>query len=205
MRTIRLMELHCIRHGATASNVRGALNGRNHEGLTEDQVARLRYAVFDSSGYDAIFCSPLNRAVETARCLSIPEYIKDSRIVERDFGAFEGLTLAECEALYPAEFAVFRSLEEHHVVPGGESRAQQLERVVDWLEEISGMNRVLAITHGGIIDFLYRMGTGRPLHGGTNVYSGQNGSMNKFEIDWPSVRMVEYSVELGRQARHPPE
>ena len=194
------MELHCIRHGATKANIRGALNGRNHEGLTQDQVARLRSIVFDSSEYDAVFCSPLNRAVETAQILSISQCITDPRIVERDFGMFEGLTLTECEALYPADFKVFRRLDEHHVVPGGESRAQHLERVVDWLEEISQMNRVLAITHGGIIDFLYRMGTGRPLHGGTDVYSGENGSMNKFDINWPSVRLVAYSVELGKRA-----
>lgn len=192
------MILDCIRHGETRSNREGRYNGTSEEGLTVDQARRLRAAGFDASGYDVVFCSPLNRCVETARHLGIEHWRSEPRIAERRFGIFEGLTEAECRARYPTEFAAFRAFDEHFVIPGGESRGQNHERLAQWIRSIERAHRtVLAITHGGTIDMFYRLGSEEPLYGFEGgIRPGRYASLSRFEIRWPSVSILELDVRL---------
>jgi broad specificity phosphatase PhoE len=84
------------------------------------------------------------------------------------------------------------------VIPGGESRAQHLERVVSWLREVSeGHRNVLAVTHGGTIDFLFRLGTGRPLHGGDQVFAGPPAALSVFAVSWPTVEVLMHGRPLA--------
>jgi probable phosphoglycerate mutase len=118
------------------------------------------------------------------------------RIAERNFGVFEGLSMSECEARFPDEFRAFQRFDEHYQIPKGESRAQNLARVVDWIQAIRGHQEVLAITHGGTIDFVYRMARGMELHGGTEIFSASNASLSTFIVEWPQVDLVAYDVRL---------
>lgn len=81
-------------------------------------------------------------------------------------------------------------------IPGGESRAQNLARVMDWLSEASRHEEVLAITHGGTVDFVYRLGSGLPAHGGGQIFGSDNTSMSTFEVDWPDIRLLEVNKHL---------
>ena len=190
--------LDCIRHGKTKSNHEGRYNGASEEGLTRDESIRLGTLDFDSSGYDAVFCSPLNRCVETAARLGIADWIIEPRIAERNFGVLEALTQQECRARYPAEFVAFRAFDQYYVVPEGESRGEHHARMIDWVQSVEGRYKnVLAITHGGMIDLLYRLGSGEPLYdfeGG--IKAGSYATLSRFEIHWPRVHAVAFDVEL---------
>jgi 2,3-bisphosphoglycerate-dependent phosphoglycerate mutase len=190
------MRLHCLRHGVTAANLDGRFNGPD-DALTESQRAALSAVRFECAAYDAIHCSPHRRAVETAECLGLRSWTLEPRIAERRFGIFEGLTPAECAARFPGEFSRFATFDADYVVPNGESRAQNLERVVGWLRDIAGHREVLAITHGGTIDFLYRRAARIALHGGERIYSGDNATLAIFDVDWPNVRLVDFDAPLG--------
>lgn len=190
------MELHVIRHGLTVWNLEGRFNGSSDDCLTADQVRTLRCVDFSASGYDAVYCSPLERCVETARCLGIDRWIPEARIAERNLGVFEGCTSRECVDRHPEAFAAFSELDERYVVPGGESRREHLARVLAWLEEACRFERVLAIAHGGTIDFLYRLGSGLPLHGGPHIFGGGNAAMSKFAVDWPHVRLLAFDEQV---------
>jgi probable phosphoglycerate mutase len=152
-----VMELHCLRHGVTIGNVEERYQGVGDSALTEDQLAAFSTVTFDSSVYDAVYCSPRGRCRDTARALGIGPLIEEPRLAERHFGVFEGLPRAECQRRYPVEFAAFQRFDSDYQLPDGESRASNLERVLGWLEAVATYRRVLAITHGGTIDFLYRM------------------------------------------------
>jgi len=104
--------------------------------------------------------------------------------------------VSECEARYPDEFRTFQRFDADYQIPEGESRAENLARVVDWLQEAHRYQRVLAITHGGTIDFLYRMATGIELHGGARIYSASNASLSVFKVRWPQVELVAYDIRL---------
>ena len=191
------MWLHCIRHGETSLNASGIFSGWGDEGLTKMCASRLASVDFDATEHDAVYCSPAFRCKETARCLRLPSYIEEPRIVERHFGVFDGLSVSEVQEKYPEELAAFRRLDADFTIPGGESRAEHFRRVEEWLLEISRKHRqVLAVTHGGTIDFLYRLGTNGVLHGGEMVYAGPNAGLSIFEVSWPDVRVLEHGLPL---------
>lgn len=198
------MFIHCLRHGITEANQSHRFNGALDDPLTEGQRAILQAVQFDHSRYDGIYCSPLRRAIETARCLKIPHWITEPRIAERHLGIFQGLTAEECHERYPDEFAAFLAFDAEFVIPDGESRGQNLARVLEWVQEVSHRDsppvrlrqRVLAITHGGTIDFLYRLGKRMPVHGGTQIFASENATLSIFEVHWPDVRLVDFSLGL---------
>ena len=187
------MLLTLLRHGVTESNKTGRFNGMLDEGLTEAQKRKLKEINFDASRFDAIYCSPLLRAVETASCLGIVDWKPEERLVERHLGIFQGLTSDECRAQHPREFAAFQKFDADYEIPEGESRAQNHKRVLDWLSETTAHRHVLAITHGGTVDLIYRLASELPLHGGDEIYASENASLSSFEVSWPDVRMLEYS------------
>jgi broad specificity phosphatase PhoE len=193
-----MVTIDCIRHGKTRSNEEGRYNGTSEESLTREQSVRLAAIGFDSSSYDAVFCSPLKRCVETATHLRVSDWVIEPRIVERNFGVLEGLTQGECRAKYAAEFAAFRAFDQHYVVPSGESRGAHHARMIDWIRSIEKSYRsVLAITHGGMIDLLYRLGAGEPLYdfeGG--IKAGNYAALSRFEVQWPRIRTLVFDVEL---------
>ena len=190
------MRLTCLRHGVTPLNLAHRFNGMSQEGITEPQREALAKIDFDHSAFDAIYCSNLNRTIETAMALGIASWITDVRIAERNLGVFEGLTDSECEKQHPRAYKAFKLLDADFVIPGGESRSEHLSRVLAWLEEAARHNNVLAVTHGGTMDFLIRLGTGIPVHGGEEIYGGANASITTFQVDWPDVQLLEAGITL---------
>ena len=102
----------------------------------------------------------------------------------------------ECKQQYPNDFSRFMSFDGNFIIPNGESRAHHFERLCSWLRDISTFSNVLAITHGGSIDFLYRLGTNIPLHGGDRIFSSNNATLSIFEVNFPDVRLIDYSAPL---------
>jgi probable phosphoglycerate mutase len=128
--------------------------------------------------------------------------INEPRLAERHFGVFEGLPSAECERRFPVEFAAFQRFDADYEIPEGESRSANLARVLDWLEEVAVHRRVLAITHGGTIDFLYRLATSNAVHSGRRIFAASNASVSSFEVHWPRIELKAYDVQLEKFAGH---
>ena len=191
------MKVSCIRHGVTELNARGVFSGWGEEGITPAQRLALGSVRFDAAEFDAVFSSPAARCRETASALGIEGYRVDPRLAERHFGIFDGRTVAACRGLYPDEFESFRRLDADFVIPGGESRKQHLERISAWLQDVAAHASVLAFTHGGTIDFLYRLGTNRAAHGGTEVFAGPNAAISEFEVVWPRISVIRHGASLG--------
>ena len=86
-----------IRHGPTAWNEARRIQGHQDQPLSDagrDEVARWRVPP-EIAAFDWV-SSPLIRAVETARLLGAPAPLAtDPRLVEMDWGEWEGHTLAE--------------------------------------------------------------------------------------------------------------
>ena len=121
-----------VRHGRTALNAAGRLQGRIDEPL--DDVGRKQAAlVAEHVGpVDVLISSPLRRATETAEAFGIP-FETDERWIELSYGIFEGVAVADT----PSE-AWDRWQENVDYVPsGGESLAQLDLRVRAACEELS--------------------------------------------------------------------
>ncbi|MDP1673379.1 MAG: histidine phosphatase family protein, partial [Burkholderiales bacterium] len=84
-----------LRHGETEPNRLGLVAGASDVPLNERGLAQARAAAarLASGGIDAIWCSPLQRARNTARCVTEVlgiEPVIVAELAERNWGELEG-------------------------------------------------------------------------------------------------------------------
>jgi len=152
------MLLYCLRHGESAFNAEGRVQGQLDVPLSEfglRQSATLAGA-FVGQPIEAIYCSPLKRALQTAQpiadALRLPIQT-DDRLKEIHAGVFQGLVWSEIVAQYPAESVRWKNQEFDFTIPGGESRRQLVDRGVSIFREIreQGHRQVVIVSHGGLL------------------------------------------------------
>lgn len=140
-----------VRHGRTAHNARGLLLGRTDPDLDDlgrRQAAAVGAAI--SSGrfgpVAAVVSSPLARAVQTASAIGEP-VVADDRLIELDYGDFEGVPVAE---LPPATWAEWQA-DVEFCPPGGESLAELGERVraacIEWAATEGPPGAIVMVSH----------------------------------------------------------
>ena len=160
-----------VRHGETAWNVEGRIQGHmdialNELGEAQAQAVGKRLA---GEKFVSVYASDLLRAYCTARpALTDPgsTIIKDARLRERHLGVLQGLTGDEARAGQPAAWHAFKSRDPDLPLAGGESLGEFSRRVTGFLDEIARNHageRILAVTHGGVLDAAYRHARGMPL------------------------------------------
>lgn len=160
-----MTRLGLLRHGRTAWNDDGRLQGRTDVPLTEQGKALLR-AVRLPAAWRAVdwYSSPLRRARETAECLGIEAAVEE-RLIEMSFGDFEGRTLDQLRDDPALDMAALEDGGLDFLPPGGESPRQVQDRVRGWLAEIAGGPDVGALTHKGVIRALYAAARDWPMLG----------------------------------------
>lgn len=104
-------EIYFLRHGETAANLAGRLQGQTNTPLTERGRRQARWLAsrWLKTGvrFDAVISSPQTRAQETAQilhaALGVPSPIEtEPLLVERSFGILEGEQMADIAARQPA-------------------------------------------------------------------------------------------------------
>jgi broad specificity phosphatase PhoE len=145
------------RHGETDWNREGRFQGHADPPLNRTgraQAVDLSVALM-AEQLAAVYSSPLRRALETADVVAAshglePVPVDDLR--EVDVGSWSGLTRAEVEERFPAQFA--RWLDYGQGWEDGETYEEMGRRAVDVLLRLAAAHdgeRVLAVTHGGPI------------------------------------------------------
>jgi probable phosphoglycerate mutase len=165
------MNLILIRHGMTDWNSQKRVQGRidqplSTEGRRQLDELAIPHALSDYHWY----CSPLVRAVDTARHLNIENFRIESRLIEMNWGEWEGQVL---KPLRKQLGDVMRDNESRGLdfcPPAGESPRQVQRRLQLWLDEISALGTDCAvIAHKGIIRCIYSMACGWDMVGETPV------------------------------------
>jgi probable phosphoglycerate mutase len=156
-----------IRHGETAWNVDTRIQGHLDIPLNATgrwQAQRTAGALLDE-GISAVYSSDLSRALQTAEALgnalSLP-VVTDTRLRERAFGVFEAHTLTEIEARWPAEARRWMQREPDFAPQGGESLREVYARciaAVQTLADAHAGQTIALLSHGGVMDCLYRAAT----------------------------------------------
>ncbi len=147
------------RHGQTVWHAENRYAGVSDIDLTDTGRAQAealgRWAA--THPVDAIWTSPLSRAVATAdpacRALGLTPH-REPGLVECDFGVVEGRTLAEFEAEDPERAAAFRADPVAHPFPGAENPAAAAARGADALRRIAARHpggRVLVVAHNTLL------------------------------------------------------
>lgn len=164
------MLLAVIRHAPTAWNRERRLQGRADIPITAAaQEALARCALPPPYRDWRVLSSPLSRCLQTAAALGLDADV-DPRLIEMDWGDFQGHTI---EALRRRGGAAFRTEESRGLdfrPPGGESPRDVQARLAPLLAELAAQARpTLAVTHRGVIRAIYARAagwnmTGRPPH-----------------------------------------
>jgi len=163
------MLAYFIRHGQTDWNAENRLQGQADTDLNalgrsqaSENGRKLAGLIADPGGFDFV-ASPMKRTRETmellraAMGLDPAAYRTDPRLVEVNFGDWQGFTYAELEAVRPG-ISHERSLDKWDYLPSGEgaeSYQMLYERIRPWFEALS--RDTVCVTHGGVIRALFRL------------------------------------------------
>ncbi|MGF6988857.1 broad specificity phosphatase PhoE [Lachnospiraceae bacterium PF1-21] len=202
------MNLYIVRHGETDWNKEKKVQGRMDIPLNEAgiQLAKETREALKDINFDYVFTSPLKRARQTAEIIAFPytEQVKtDDRLIEMDFGEYEGWSVTEREE--NAEFMKFFT-DPVGFVPsaGGESFQDILERIRNFTEEIFKEpvlqdKDVLIVSHGAAINALLTVIKENPLEKFWGEGVGGNCSVTKVSV-WKGKPEIIYEKRaLGKE------
>ena len=147
--------IYFVRHGETDYNVKGIAQGQldiplNQAGRNDATVLS---GVLEDYEFDAIYCSPLVRAKETAEIINKKhdvEIIFDDRLKEFNAGQRQGTTLEEWGEEREKDFMV--NPEKY----GAESNLEFYTRCAAAYDDIPKDKNVLIVAHGGVYKNIYR-------------------------------------------------
>ncbi len=186
-RAPRRARLIVVRHGETKWNAEGRIQGHQDSPLTAMGIKQAE-AVAHRLGVeklDAIVASDLGRVRQTVEPLSKRTGLQvsfDAALRERNYGLFEGKTLAELDVEFPGQFEKLRTGNPHGIPPGGESLAQFHARIAAAMEQVAqeaAGKTVAVMVHGGVAGELFRHAMRIPLEA-PRTFSLFNASINRW-------------------------
>ncbi len=195
-----------VRHGTTIWHVENRYAGTTEVALDPRgyvQAERLG-AWASKAGLDAIWCSPLSRARETAapaaRATGLEVRI-DERLREIDFGQMEGKTMAEAERLFPEEIRRFKADPATYPMPGGEDPVHAACRAVAALRDIASAHpkgRVLVVAHSTLIRLTLCSLFSIPLARYRMLFlTVRNGALTEIGLGDENASLLQFNSPLG--------
>ncbi|MEJ7753173.1 MAG: histidine phosphatase family protein [Candidatus Limnocylindrales bacterium] len=192
------------RHGATdRSDPEQYLGQRIEAHLTESGRTAARALGERLTGVDfqRVISSPLERALETARLIRPTDLVEpDDRLAEADYGLWEGHTVGEIEARWPAERSAYETDPGRNAASGGESGQDVAQRVGSLLEDLVEWagppaspgaqevdHRVLLVGHSTLNRVLLAVALGVPLCD----------YRRRFRQDWVNLTVLRFGKRYG--------
>lgn len=202
-----MTEILLIRHGETDWNRVRRMQG--HIDIALNQHGRLQARALGralaAERPAAIYASDLQRARDTAQAVADVHGMTvqiELALRERCYGAFEGLMYDEISRHYPEAFAQWRARDPHARFPAGERVAETTHeftlRAVDAVTALARRHRgekILVLTHGGVLDALYRAAHGISLDAERH-FDIKNAAINRLQWDGERMQVVQWA-EVG--------
>jgi probable phosphoglycerate mutase len=151
-----------IRHGQSQGNAERRFGGHTATPLSQlgHAQAEATARALASENLTAIYSSDLMRTVQTAEPLARATGLRVERTSafrERSVGLMEGLTFEDAAEAHPEEYAALLRRDFEHVLAGGESYRQLLDRASARLDRAIEENRggsIAVFSHTGTICIL---------------------------------------------------
>ena len=179
----RMGTLLIVRHGETEWNAEGRIQGHTDIGLSEkgaEQARSLGQRLADRQ-IDVAYSSDLKRTSETAKLALGGRDItlnETPRLREYNKGIFEGMTLSEIQAKFPAEYPKYLEKDLSYAPEGGETTRDVSTRMASIFAEIKANHldeTVLVVSHGGVLRAAMVSLLGMPLEGNWSFVFGNCG------------------------------
>lgn len=201
-----------MRHGHTIWNDTGGVAGRTDIALSDkgrDAVAQLGLSLLEHCPIGSWICSPMKRTRESSSILRISELTEigrsifpaeqfDARLVELNFGDWEGMTWSQVHEQYSVKMNEWGQDWVNRAPPNGETFLEQAHRCNDWLtswiaqtqiapgDVASSSQSALLVIHGGSIRALVCNCLGWPLERAMS-----------FRVDPASLCVLQQKVPSG--------
>jgi len=209
-----MTELILIRHGETDWNRRQCFQGQidiplnargQAQALRLAERLRLELDPLQGSPVQAAHSSDLSRAVQTAAPSLAALQLGSQRhpaLREQAFGILEGLSFDEIRVKHPQEFARWPSHDPDYALPGGaESRRQFHARVISALSRLAAEHigrRLLIVTHGGVLDMVWRQAKGLSLQGPREC-AIPNAGINRLRVSAERFEILSWAEDQHLQ------
>lgn len=205
-----------VRHGETAWNAEGRVQGQTDVPLSEvghaqaravaNALARSTGALARSTGalerFAALYASDLTRVTQTAapaaERLALPVRL-DARLRERHYGMFETFTYVEAKERFPEDYLRFKLRDPDYDFESGESLRDFHARAIECLSALIARHAgeaILVFTHGGVLEMAYRHATGKPLS------APRDFEIPNAAVNWIVAGEQGWSVEAWADCAH---
>jgi 2,3-bisphosphoglycerate-dependent phosphoglycerate mutase len=206
-----MTELILVRHGETDWNrelrfqghVDVALNAIGHE------QARRVAARLAAEPARHLYASDLLRAQQTAQPLAaqlrLPS-VTERALREQSFGVVDGMRVDDIKAQHPQAWEQWLRFHEDYCMPGGETMREFHARVLDAVRRIAADHRgdcVVIVTHGGVLDMVYRTARALPL-GGPRQSEIPNAGVSRVTVRDSAIEIVSWA-DTSHLADLPPQ
>jgi 2,3-bisphosphoglycerate-dependent phosphoglycerate mutase len=205
LKTSELTRICFVRHGETDWNIERRMQGHIDLPLNANGEAQALAVGHFFSGFqaDALYSSDLLRARQTAKpiadALQRPMNVMVA-LREQHFGRCEGKVFAEIAALNPDDAQALVSRDPDYATPGGgESRRQHEARILDCVAGLVSAHPgqvLVVVTHGGVLDVIYRRVHGLPPDAPRD-YPIPNSGLN-----WVSITGDQWLIESWGETAH---
>ena len=188
------MRLILVRHGESEWNRISRYQGQEDAplselGLRQAEALGQRLA---TEKLDAIYASPLQRALRTAQAIarfhpSVP-FTEDQALYEIHHGDWQGLLAHEVRERYGEGLEEWRMFPTRSQMPNGESFSNILKRTVNFRERIARLHpdqTVLVSTHDVVVKILIAEALGMPMD-----------RLNRIWVTNASISVLEYTDSL---------
>jgi len=195
-----MTELILVRHGETDWNRELRFQGQIDVPLNEtgfEQARRVAGRLADES-VQCLFSSDLLRTRQTAHPPSLRlglEPVTDPALREQAFGIVDGMRSDDIEKQFPQEWERWLRFDGDFAFAGGESTRLFHARVMGALQRLGSTRtgqRIVVVTHGGVLDMVYRSAMGLPLSG-PRQGAIPNGGISRVRLRGDAVEIVSWA------------
>jgi probable phosphoglycerate mutase len=200
-----MTELILIRHGETDWNrelrfqgqVDVPLNAVGHE-----QARRLGQRLAGETA-DLLVCSDLTRTQQTALPISQQSMhpplqgasVLNPALREQNFGTVDGMRVNDIQIQYPEAWAQWIQFHPDYAFAGGESTRQFHARVLAAVRALAlahAQQTLVLVTHGGVLDMIYRTARALPLSG-PRQSEIPNAGLNRVRIAGDAIEILTWA------------
>ncbi len=200
-----MTELILIRHGETDWNRELRFQGQVDVPLNafgHKQARRLGQRLA-SERADLLVCSDLIRTQQTALPISqqsLHPTLQGSSVLnpalrEQSFGMVDGMRVNDIQLQYPDAWAQWTRFDADYAFAGGESTRQFHARVLAAVRALAlahAQQTLVVVTHGGVLDMIYRTARALPLSG-PRKSEIPNAGLNRVRIAGDAIEILTWA------------
>lgn len=199
-----MTELILIRHGETDWNrelrfqgqVDVSLNATGHE-----QARRLGLRLAGEAAHFLV-CSDLLRTRQTALPISqnrlhaaLGEPVFSAALREQNFGVIDGMRVDDIKTQHSDAWQQWTRFDADYAFEGGESTRQFHARVLTAVRGLAlahARQTLVVVTHGGVLDMIYRTARALPLSG-PRQSDIPNAGLNRVRIEGDAIEILTWA------------